>query len=51
MPGGKHGQPSTGDGKKRSRPKIGKAEVRVQTSGGAWLWKQIAGLWGDDKSK
>lgn len=49
MPGGKHGQPSTGDGTNRSRPKLGKAEVKVQSATGAWLWKQIAGLWGDNK--
>ena len=47
----KHEAPITGDGKKRSRPPIGRAEVRVQSSGGAWLWKQIAGLWGDSKDK
>lgn len=48
---GKHGQPSTGDGKKRSRPKIGKAEVKVQRPSGSWDWKAIAKLWGGGKSK
>jgi hypothetical protein len=48
---GRHGQPSTGDGKNRSRPPIGRAEVKVQTSTGAWMWKAIAKLWGDQPKK
>jgi hypothetical protein len=47
----KHEAPMTGDGKKRSRPPIGKAEVRVQGANGNWMWKAIASLWGDNKSK
>jgi hypothetical protein len=46
---GKHGQPSTGDGKKASGKKIGKAQVRVQRPGGSWDWKAIAQLWGKKK--
>jgi hypothetical protein len=49
--GGRHGVPSTGDGKNRSRPPIGRAEVRVQGSNGNWMWKAIASLWGDKKAK
>jgi len=50
MPG-QHSAPSTGDGKKKSRPPIGKAEVRVQGANGNWMWKQIAKLWGDSDKK
>jgi hypothetical protein len=45
---GKHGQPSTGDGKKSGK-KIGKAQVRVQRKDGSWDWKAIAKLWGKKK--
>lgn len=39
----KDDQPRTGNGK-TSGKKPAKYEVAVQTSGGAWLWKQIAAL-------
>ena len=42
-------KPRTGDGKKRSRPKIQKTEVKVQRSSGSWDWKAIAKLWGKKK--
>ena len=42
-------QPKTGDGKKRSRPKIQKTEVNVQRKTGSWDWKAIGKLWGKKK--
>lgn len=49
---GKHGaddQPRAGR-KTKGKP-IGKAEVKVQSSTGVWLWKQTAKLWGGGKKK
>jgi len=47
---GRHDQPSAGrtpEGKRGAKPK--QAQVRVQTSGGAWLWKQIAQIAGSKR--
>jgi hypothetical protein len=48
---GKHGQPSTGDGKTGSGKKIGKAEVKVQRPSGSWMAKATAALWGKGSKK
>lgn len=42
---GRHGAPSTGDGKKSNpRNKPNKTQVTVKTSGGTTLWKATASL-------
>jgi hypothetical protein len=44
---GRHDQPSAGktpEGKRGTKPTKGQA--KVQTSGGAWIWKQIADTFG-----
>lgn len=45
---GRHDKPSAGktpEGKRGAKPK--KSQAVVQTSTGAWLWKQIAATFGN----
>lgn len=47
---GKHDSPSAGktpEGKRGGKPKTGR--IKVQTAGGAWLWKQIGEMFGSRK--
>lgn len=45
---GRHGQPSTGNGKS-SGAKPQKSQMTVQTAGGTTLWKATAALFGIKK--
>lgn len=47
---GKHGTPSTGDGK-TSKSKPQKPQISQKTSSGTILWKLTAKLWGSGKKK
>lgn len=49
---GRHDKPVAGrtpEGKRGVKPP--KSQIRVQTSEGTWLWKQIAELFGSKKGK
>jgi hypothetical protein len=49
---GKHDKPSAGktpDGVRGVKPT--RAQIKVQSSGGAWLWKQTTKLFGVGKKK
>lgn len=47
---GKHGAPSTGDGRSSGK-KPQKSQITQKSSSGVTLWKLTAKLWGSGKGK